>query len=121
MTRFAPRSESAAIVPFAEVAHLFHNFKHTAWRLETRRGYASDRNSTKWQRWQAGYDIAAEPFDDWRTNVAPQVAEGSGSRGSASSTRRPPTGSGSSSPPARPATHQAQRVIGRARASLNVT
>jgi hypothetical protein len=76
LTRFAPRSESAAIVPFAEVAHLFHNFKHTAWRLETRRGYASDRNSPKWQRWQAGDDIAAEPFDDWRTNVAAQVAEG---------------------------------------------
>lgn len=76
LTRFAPRSEPEAMVPFTEVAHLFHDFKHTAWRLETRRGYASDRSSPKWQRWQAGEDIAAEPFDDWRTNVAAQVAHG---------------------------------------------
>ncbi|MFF3398020.1 DUF6879 family protein [Streptomyces sp. NPDC002659] len=76
LTRFAPRSESAGMVPFTEVSHLFSDFKHTAWRLETRPGYASDRNSPKWQRWQAGEDIAAEPFDDWRNNVAAQVSQG---------------------------------------------
>ena len=48
------------MVPFTEVSHLFSDFKHTAWRLQTRPGYASDRNSPKWQRWQAGEDIAAE-------------------------------------------------------------
>ncbi|OKK06405.1 hypothetical protein AMK26_10285 [Streptomyces sp. CB03234] len=76
LTRFSPRHEPAAMVPFADIAHLFRDFKHTAWRLETRRGYASDRNSAKWQRWQAGDDIAAEPADDWRRNVAEQVALG---------------------------------------------
>ncbi|MCX4823286.1 hypothetical protein OG883_26045 [Streptomyces sp. NBC_01142] len=76
LTRFAPLHEPADLVPFAEIAHLFRSFKHTAWRLETRRSYASDRNSPKWQRWQAGEDIVAEPFDDWRTNVAEQTAQG---------------------------------------------
>ncbi|TQK44741.1 hypothetical protein FBY35_6265 [Streptomyces sp. SLBN-118] len=76
LTRFAPRSESADMVPFAEVTHMFRDFKHTAWRLETRRGYATDRKSAKWQDWLAGEDIASEPFDDWRTNVAAQTAQG---------------------------------------------
>ncbi|MGW6095057.1 DUF6879 family protein [Streptomyces sp. NPDC055157] len=66
------------LIPFAEAAHLFTEFEHTAWRLETRQGYASDRNSPKWQRWQAGKDVAAEPFDAWRLNV--QRATGQGKR-----------------------------------------
>ncbi|MEU6703864.1 DUF6879 family protein [Streptomyces wuyuanensis] len=76
LTRFAPRDEPREMVPFADVAHLFREFKHTAWRLETRRGYASDRNGAKWQRWLEGQDIAAEPADDWRRNVTEQTAAG---------------------------------------------
>ncbi|MGW0309956.1 DUF5753 domain-containing protein [Streptomyces flavidovirens] len=76
LTRFAPRTEASAVVPFAEATHLFRDFKHTAWRLETRGGYASDRNSSKWQRWQAGEDVAAEPFDEWRLNVQRATEEG---------------------------------------------
>lgn len=44
--------------------------------METRRGYATDRNSEKWQRWQAGDDIAAETANPWRQNVAEQTAAG---------------------------------------------
>ena len=76
LTRFAPRAVQNNLVPFSEVAHLFSDFKHTAWRLETRRGYASDRKGAKWQRWQAGEDIAGEPFDAWRTNVRRQTEQG---------------------------------------------
>ncbi|MFB4424790.1 DUF6879 family protein [Streptomyces sp. QL37] len=76
LTRFAPRTEAQEMVPFSTIAHLFEDFRHTAWRLETRRGYATDRRSEKWQRWQAGADIAAEPDDAWRENVRQQVAEG---------------------------------------------
>ncbi|MFD7336245.1 DUF6879 family protein [Streptomyces violascens] len=76
LTRYAPKEPAADLVPFAEVTHIFEDFKHTAWRLETRRGYASDRKGAKWQRWQAGGDIAAEPFDDWRTNVRKQTGQG---------------------------------------------
>lgn len=76
LSRFATRHEPVAMVAFAAVVPLFRDFRHTAWRLETRRGYASDRNGSKWQRWQAGVDIASEPADEWRRNVADQVARG---------------------------------------------
>ncbi|MFE9043126.1 DUF6879 family protein [Streptomyces sp. NPDC007818] len=76
LTRFAPRAEARAMVPFAEVGGLFADFAHTAWRLETRRGYATDRRGAKWARWKAGADITAEPPNAWRENVRRQVAEG---------------------------------------------
>ncbi|MFD3612151.1 DUF6879 family protein [Streptomyces atroolivaceus] len=75
LTRFAPRAEAADMVPFATIAHLFEDFRHSAWRLETRRGYASDRNSPKWARWKEGAGIAAEPDDAWRENIRRQVAQ----------------------------------------------
>ncbi|MFF5393425.1 DUF6879 family protein [Streptomyces sp. NPDC013012] len=76
LTRFAPRDKPGEVVPFSEIAHLFHEFEHTAWRLETRRGYASDRRSPSWAAWKAGTDITAEPPSAWRENVARATAEG---------------------------------------------
>ncbi|MEU8759386.1 DUF6879 family protein [Streptomyces sp. NPDC048659] len=76
LTRFAPRTEARELVPFADIRELFAEFKHTAWRLETRRSYATDRNSAKWARWKAGADIAAEPVDAWRENVRKQITAG---------------------------------------------
>ncbi|MEU8031952.1 DUF6879 family protein [Streptomyces sp. NPDC049099] len=76
LTRYAPRTEAPTLQPFASIAHLFREFRHTAWRLETRRGYASDRRSPKWARWQAGEDIAVDPANAWRDNVAEQTAAG---------------------------------------------
>jgi hypothetical protein len=76
LTRYAPRSDVPELQPFASISHLFSDFKHTAWRLETRRGYASDRNSTKWRRFLAGEDIAQGPDNAWRENVRVQTAKG---------------------------------------------
>ncbi|MER6011812.1 DUF6879 family protein [Streptomyces bluensis] len=76
LARYAPRTEAPELQPFASIAHLFREFRHTAWRLETRRGYASDRNSPKWRRWLDGENIADESFNTWRENVAAQVAAG---------------------------------------------
>lgn len=76
LTRYAPRSDAPELQPFASIAHLFRDFKHTAWRLETRRGYASDRNSPKWPRFLAGEDIAQDPDNSWRENVRVQTAQG---------------------------------------------
>ncbi|MFI7382912.1 DUF6879 family protein [Streptomyces sp. NPDC049813] len=76
LTQYAPRTAAPELVPFKEVSHLFRGFRHTAWRLETRGGYASDRNSTRWARWLAGEDIAADPDNAWRENVRAQVAAG---------------------------------------------
>ncbi|MFE9446498.1 DUF6879 family protein [Streptomyces sp. NPDC006602] len=76
LTRYAPREEAPELQPFASISHLFREFRHTAWRLESRRGYASDRNSPKWQRWLNGEDITSEPANAWRENVAEQTAAG---------------------------------------------
>ena len=75
LVRYAPRTASPELQPFATISHLFREFRHTAWRLETRRGYASDRRSAKWQHWQAGQDIAAEA-STWLENVVEQTAAG---------------------------------------------
>ncbi|MFE2561406.1 DUF6879 family protein [Streptomyces sp. NPDC059352] len=76
LVRFAPRAEPREVIPFPEIAHLFREFRHTAWRLESRRGYASDRNSPAWALWKAGGDVTAEPPNTWRENVAQAAAEG---------------------------------------------
>jgi hypothetical protein len=71
-----PRSVMPELQPFASISHLFRDFKHTAWRLETRRGYASDRNSPKWPLFLAGENIARSPDNAWRENVRTQTAQG---------------------------------------------
>ncbi|MEU8749730.1 DUF6879 family protein [Streptomyces chartreusis] len=76
LARFAPRSEPSEVIPFRDVAHVFTDLKHTAWRLETRRGYATDRGSEAWARWKAGENVARDEPDAWRRNVAEQVAQG---------------------------------------------
>ncbi|MFD9791246.1 DUF6879 family protein [Streptomyces sp. NPDC059070] len=76
LSQYAPRTAAPELQPFSAIAALFREFRHTAWRLETRRGYATDRDSAKWARWQAGEDIAAEPPNAWRENVAEQTAAG---------------------------------------------
>ncbi|MFI5819112.1 DUF6879 family protein [Streptomyces rishiriensis] len=76
LTRYAPRQDVPELRSFASVSGLFRDFKHTAWRLETRRGYASDRNSPKWDRFLAGEDIAHDPANEWRKNVRAQTALG---------------------------------------------
>ncbi|MEU5773868.1 DUF6879 family protein [Streptomyces venezuelae] len=76
LTRYAPSTDAPKLAPFREIGHLFQDFRHTAWRLETRRGYASDRTSARWERWLAGEDIAADPDNAWRENVRTQVTRG---------------------------------------------
>ncbi|WP_381562916.1 DUF6879 family protein [Streptomyces eurythermus] len=75
LARYAPRTPAPELQPFSAISHMFREFRHTAWRLETRRGYASDRRSPKWARWQAGEDIAGEA-STWLENVAEQTAAG---------------------------------------------
>lgn len=76
LARFAPHSEPSEVIPFRDAAHVFTDLKHTAWRLETRRGYATDRGSETWARWKAGEDVAHDEPDAWRRNVIEQVAQG---------------------------------------------
>ncbi len=64
------------IVPFSDIAHVFKQFEHTAWRLETQRGYASDRNGQNWRRWQEGETLAYDPDHPWHANVRTQTESG---------------------------------------------
>ncbi|MBV6700638.1 DUF6879 family protein [Kitasatospora aureofaciens] len=64
------------IVPFAEAGYLFADFKHTAFRLETRRGYASDRAGARYQAFLSGQLPQYEPDVAWNVNVRAAVAAG---------------------------------------------
>ncbi|MFD8026582.1 DUF6879 family protein, partial [Streptomyces lavendulae] len=63
-------------VPFEEITHLFSEFEHTAFRLETRRGYASDREGARFQAFLRGIDPAPEPDIPWHVNVRERAAVG---------------------------------------------
>src|SRR4051812_11646773 len=54
----------------------FTELQHTAWRLETRRGYASDRASEKYRRFLAGDELPDDSYRPWCANVRRQTAQG---------------------------------------------
>lgn len=76
LSRYAPRTEAPALQPFASISHLFKEFRHTAWRLETRRGYASDLKSPNWEKAQEGEVFHFNPDSPWHTNVRAQTESG---------------------------------------------
>ncbi|MFE2352196.1 DUF6879 family protein [Kitasatospora cineracea] len=60
-----------------QFAHFFGDgFQHTAWRLESRRGYASDRAGAGYQRWARGDDPQTDPNRPWCQGIAAQTAAG---------------------------------------------
>lgn len=65
-----------ALIPFEEITHLFGAFEHTAFRLETRRGYATDRAGARFQAFMRGVDPAPEPEHPWNVNVREKAAQG---------------------------------------------
>ncbi|MER5359829.1 DUF6879 family protein [Streptomyces sp. NPDC002785] len=54
----------------------FETFKHTAWRLETRRGYASDRQDPDFQEFLATGSSPCDPNEPWFVNIRTQTAAG---------------------------------------------
>jgi hypothetical protein len=64
------------LLPFSDITHLFTTFEHTAWRLESRRGYAVDIGTPKWQLWQAGGDLGFNPSHPWHASVRAQTEHG---------------------------------------------
>ncbi|MFE7778048.1 DUF6879 family protein [Streptomyces sp. NPDC057445] len=64
------------LIAFDEITHLFADFEHTAWRLETRRGYASDRQGARFQAFMRGIDPQPEPDHPWNVNVRERAAQG---------------------------------------------
>lgn len=65
-----------SIVDRAAFRKLFETFKHTAWRLETRRGYASDREDPDFQTFLATGSAPCDPTEPWFVNIRAQVDEG---------------------------------------------
>ncbi|MFI5641902.1 DUF6879 family protein [Streptomyces goshikiensis] len=63
-------------VPFEAITHLFADFEHTAFRLETRRSYASDRAGARFQAFMRGTMPAAEPGNPWHANVRAKAEQG---------------------------------------------
>ncbi|MEU9997876.1 DUF6879 family protein [Streptomyces sp. NPDC050848] len=55
---------------------LFETFKHTAWRLETRRGYASDRQDPDYQAFLATGSSPCDPTEPWFVNIRAQADAG---------------------------------------------
>ncbi|MEO3749160.1 DUF6879 family protein [Streptomyces sp. B6B3] len=78
LVRFAPREAHVPdLIPFEEASHLFSEFEHTAWRLETQRGYASDQEIPEWQRFLRGdYVGCFDPTSPWDANIRRQTNEG---------------------------------------------
>ncbi|WP_405808169.1 hypothetical protein OG729_25085 [Streptomyces sp. NBC_00210] len=64
------------LIPFEEITHLFTEFEHTAFRLETRRGYASDRAGARFQAFMHGIEPPPEPGHPWNLNVCAKAEQG---------------------------------------------
>ncbi|MEV5434470.1 DUF6879 family protein [Streptomyces sp. NPDC052682] len=64
------------IIDLDEFGKLFETFEHTAWRLETRRGYASDREDPTYREFVRTGSITLDYHDDWSQNIRRQVAAG---------------------------------------------
>lgn len=54
----------------------FEEFAHTAFRLETRRGYASDRAGAKYRRYLDTGEVSDDSHRPWCVNVRAQTAQG---------------------------------------------
>ncbi|MFF4252275.1 DUF6879 family protein [Streptomyces sp. NPDC001663] len=54
----------------------FEEFEHTAWRLETRRGYACDRAGEKCRRYVETSTVPDDSHRPWHADVCAQVGQG---------------------------------------------
>ncbi|MFE7501993.1 DUF6879 family protein [Streptomyces albidoflavus] len=55
---------------------LFETFQHTAWRLETRGGYASDREDPDYQQFLATGSAPCDLNEPWFVNIKAQTGAG---------------------------------------------
>ncbi|MBD0746402.1 DUF6879 family protein [Streptomyces sp. CBMA152] len=60
----------------AEFGELFRNFEHSAWRLETRRGYASDLEDDSYIAFKATGSATWDLGSPWSVNMRAQTAQG---------------------------------------------
>lgn len=63
-------------ISFEDFGGMFTRVKHSAWRLETRRRYASDEETDTYREFAAGQPVAWDLDDEWCTNRREQSARG---------------------------------------------
>ncbi|MFJ3162126.1 DUF6879 family protein [Streptomyces kanasensis] len=74
---FGPKGDRTRhIIDLTQFGTLFETFEHTAWRLETRRRYASDEATDMYAQFVAGQPVAWDYADRWSNNVRAQTAQG---------------------------------------------
>jgi hypothetical protein len=64
------------LISLDEFGKLFHHFEHSAWHLETRRGYASDRDDDGYAQFLATGQAPMDLDSDWCQNIRRQTALG---------------------------------------------
>ncbi|CAM5323985.1 DUF6879 family protein [Streptomyces sp. PAN_FS17] len=64
------------IIGLEEFGRLFETFQHSAWHLETRRGYASDREDLGFAEFLATGDAPCDLDSDWCQNIRRQTEAG---------------------------------------------
>ncbi len=64
------------IINLDEFAELFKTFEHSAWRLETRRGYASDREDETYREFVETGTVTWDFDNEWCRNMQAQTAAG---------------------------------------------
>ncbi|CAL9545096.1 DUF6879 family protein [Streptomyces sp. NPDC090994] len=78
------------IIDLEEFGRLFHHFEHSAWHLETRSGYASDREDPAYAEFLRTGTAPMDLDSDWCRNITRQTAAGK-YVGRARIVDRPPT------------------------------
>lgn len=63
-------------ISFEDFAGMFSKVKHSAWRLETRRRYASDEETDTYAQFAAGEPVSWDLDDPWCVNRREQSAMG---------------------------------------------
>ncbi|WP_372347127.1 DUF6879 family protein [Streptomyces sp. KL116D] len=73
---FGPRDESPSIIDLHAFGRLFENFKYTSWRLETRRRYTSDEETSTYAQFVAGERPAWDYSSSWCQTISEKVSTG---------------------------------------------
>ncbi|MFJ4329324.1 MULTISPECIES: DUF6879 family protein [unclassified Streptomyces] len=64
------------LIGLEEFGRLFETFDHSAWHLETRRGYASDREDAGYAEFLTTGTAPCDLDSEWCTNIRQQTASG---------------------------------------------
>ena len=66
----------ADLIPFADIGHLFREFQHTAWRLESRRAYTADLTTERFRHYVSEGTLLDDSQNPWVLNLQKQLALG---------------------------------------------